>query len=80
MGSNPAIIIPAPKATPATEAVMPNQVSNGIQVGNAEPATIKTPINHMRSFNAKGFHLATSTIPPIRPRLIVMFSDGSGHL
>jgi hypothetical protein len=38
---------------------MPKYVSNDRNDGNADPATISTPMTHIRSFNAKGFHFAT---------------------
>jgi len=56
-------MIPAPKATPATLDVTPNIVSNPKNVlpmkPRPEPATINTPMTHIKSFNAKGFHFAT---------------------
>src|SRR5215831_16315971 len=66
---------PAPKATPATEAVIPAQESNGKKLlpikPRPEPITSSAPITHIRSFNASGFHLATRDLPPMRPRQIV---------
>ena len=68
-GLNPAIITPAPNATPATDAVTPAQVSNGKKLvpmkPSPEPITNSTPITHIKSFNASGFHLATRDLPPI---------------
>src|ERR1700693_3358252 len=73
-GSKPAIMMPAPKAIPATDAETPAQVSNQKNVlpmkPRAEPITIKTPMTHIKSFNASGFHLATSDIPPCRPHFV----------
>jgi hypothetical protein len=60
--------MPAPNAIPATDAETPAQVSNAKKVlpmkPSPEPITIKTPMTHIKSFNASGFHLATKQIPP----------------
>jgi hypothetical protein len=68
-GSKPAIMMPAPKAIPATEAETPAHVSNQKKVlpmkPSPEPITINKPMTHIKSFNASGFHLATSSFPPL---------------
>jgi hypothetical protein len=64
---------PAPKATPATDAVTPKFVSNAMKFGNADPATISTPMTHIKSFNAKGFHFATGRFLHYRPRIADSF-------
>src|SRR5712692_8403687 len=78
IGSNPAIMRPAPKATPATDAVMPNVVSNAMNVGNADPATINTPMSHIKSFNDRGFHFATGRFLHIDRVLLIRSEVGGG--
>src|SRR5690348_14802525 len=82
-GSNPAIMMPAPKAIPATGAVAapdkpwfvgmrltPMKVA-------AELTTSKIPMTHMRIFSARGFHFATTCLPPFfRPRVDLIASIG----
>jgi hypothetical protein len=57
---------------------MPKLVSNGMKVGNADPATISTPMTHINSFNAKGFHFATGRFLHIDRVLVIRFELTGG--
>src|SRR5216683_347814 len=70
MGSKPAIMMPAPNAIPATGAVVAPAMPVVVGMREtptklaAEVTTSKTPMTHMRIFRARGFHLATTCLPP----------------
>src|ERR1044071_9812873 len=68
IGSNPAIMTPAPNAMPATGAVTPAPLPKSKTALPtklaADPTTKRTPITHMRIFSARGFHFATTCLPP----------------
>src|ERR1700693_1269670 len=73
-GSKPAMMIPAPNATPAMDPVTPNHLSNGSKPApmrvSPEPATSRTPTKNIRSLRARGFHFDTSSTPSFGPRLV----------
>src|SRR5439155_26722948 len=64
---------PVPKAMPATDPVTPMYWSNGKKLPPtkpyADPKTSRTPMNHIRRFNARGFHLDTSRLHSTAYRL-----------
>src|SRR5205823_6419054 len=72
IGSNPAIITPAPNAIPATGADTPAPLSNGNTATPtklaAEPTTSRSPITHISTLSARGFHFATTCLPPFFDR------------
>src|SRR5205814_4476324 len=79
MGSKPAIIMPAPKAMPATGAVTPAPLPKSKTALPtklaAEPTTSNTPITHKRIFSARGFHFATTCLPPFSTAVDSVFGE-----